>query len=68
MQGLSELDTLSLLNLETNVLKLHEDMIPMQSSNTMDTGELSNKEGGRPRKDEGDLSESGDRSRDYLNE
>ena len=68
LQGLSELDTLSLLNLETNVLKLHEDMIPMQSSNTMDTGELSNKEGGRPRKDEGDLSESGDRSRDYLNE
>jgi len=67
LQGLSELDTLSLLNLETKVLGLQSEMIPMQSSNTMNTGDLIN-ETGRPRKDEGELSESGDRSRDYLEE
>jgi hypothetical protein len=34
LNGISEKQTLSILNLENNILKLHESFIPLQSSHT----------------------------------
>ena len=58
--GLSELDTLSLTNLQNNVLDLTSKFKPLQSSHTMTgTGEVGQ---GAPVKDE--VSDEGDRSRE----
>lgn len=57
--GISEKDTLAMMYLENDILGLQNKMIyPLQSSYTQ-----SNNEGGRPTKDDGELSNSGDRMR-----
>lgn len=65
LYGMSELDTLASLHFEQDLLGLQGLMIyPLQSSytssNTEDTDPVT---GGRPQKDDGDLSPSGDASR-----
>ncbi len=61
--GISEIDTLAMMHLEENILKLHEKMIyPLQSSYTQssEAGEVGE---GRPQEDPSELSPSGERSR-----
>ena len=60
--GVSEMDTLAMLNFENKILKLPELMqYPLQSSYTQSSkGEVGE---GRPEEDDDDLSPSGDRSR-----
>lgn len=59
LNGISEKDTLAMMELEENVLKLHEKMVyPLQSSYTQ-----SDNEAGRPQTPDDELSPSGERSR-----
>lgn len=57
--GQAELDSMSFL--ETDVLKLHEIFKPLRSSATMSS---SDEEGGAPTKDIGELTDSGEQSRE----
>lgn len=43
LNGISELETLSMAFLENEVLELHDMFIPLRSSNSMNTGDLSTK-------------------------
>lgn len=52
LNGLNELDTIGLNFLEEDCLQLSQKFVPLQSSNTMNTGDLANPEGGRPTADE----------------
>lgn len=63
LNGFSALETISKAHLE-KALGLTELFVPLQSSNTQDTGNLSNPEGGRPTKSDGEISEDGEKSRD----
>jgi hypothetical protein len=65
LYGMSERATLASIHFEQEVLGLQNLMTyPLQSSYTQTTAnDPSSEDGGRPKKDEGDLSESGDRSR-----
>ena len=59
VNGISEKDTLAMMALEEDVLKLHEKMIyPLQSSYTQ-----SENDAGRPEEDPAELTPSGERSR-----
>lgn len=62
LNGISELETLSLKFLEQDCLNLHEEMIPLQSSHTQ-SGDGTKESGGQT-KDDTDLSDSGEASRD----
>ena len=63
--GISEKDTLAMMNLEENILKLHEKMIyPLQSSYTQSGTESGEVGEGRPTVPDDELSPSGQRSRD----
>lgn len=62
--GISEKDTLAMLNLEESILKLHEKMVyPLQSSYTQSGTEVGEVGEGRPESDPAQLSPSGERSR-----
>lgn len=66
LSGFSEKDTLSLNYLEQGILNLKDKFIPMSSSYTQsgtEDGYTSEIGQGRPQVDEGDLSDSGERSR-----
>jgi hypothetical protein len=65
LYGMSEKATLASIHFEQEILGLQNLMTyPLQSSYTQTTAnDPSSEDGGRPKKDEGDLSESGDRSR-----
>lgn len=56
LNGFSELETYSLNFLEEECLELSSKFVPMQSSNTMNTGDL--------KKDDDDLTDEGEASRD----
>lgn len=64
MNGFSELETLSLNFLENDILKLHEKFVPLQSSNTMNTGDLQKTEGGAPTKSDTEITDDGEASKD----
>lgn len=60
--GLSELDTLSLTNLQNNILGLTEKFVPLKSSHTLSgDGEVGQ---GAPEKSDEELTDSGERSRE----
>ena len=59
LNGISELETLSLKFLEQDCLGLHESMIPLQSSHTQ-----SGTESGKTEKSPDELSNEGEASRD----
>ncbi len=59
LSGFSELDSLALNYLETKVLKLQDELIPLNTSYTQ-----SNKDGGGQEKDVDDLTDAGARTRD----
>jgi len=61
LNGVSELETISMAHLE-NALGLTDLFVPMKSSNTMNTGDLET--GGAPKKEDGDLSDEGEETRD----
>ena len=61
LNGISELETLSLKFLEQDCLNLHEEMIPLQSSHTQ-SGDGTKESGGQT-KDDTDLTDEGDKSR-----
>lgn len=66
LNGFNEKDTLSLNYVEEELLHLSEKLIPLNSSYTQsgtEDGYTSETGQGRPRKDEGDLTDSGERSR-----
>ena len=66
--GYSINDFTGLLFLENSVLELHNKMIPLSSTHTMNTGEIANNEGGRPLIDEDELEETGEQARDVGND
>ena len=66
LNGFNEKDTLSLNYVEEELLHLSDKLVPLNSSYTQsgnDDGYTSEVGQGRPKKDEGDLSDSGERSR-----
>ena len=66
LNGFNEKDTLAMNYVEEELLQLSNKLIPLNSSYTQsgnDDGYTSEVGQGAPRKDEGDLSDSGDRSR-----
>lgn len=66
LNGYSEKDTVALNYLEENILELSDKLVPLNSSYTQsgkDNGYTSEVGQGRPQKDVGDLSDSGERSR-----
>lgn len=67
LMGINELETLSMLNLEIEVLHLDERMIPMLSSFTRsaeDNSDNLDKKEGRPTSDDTELTDDGEASRD----
>lgn len=62
LDGFSELDTLALNYLENECLQLRDKFIPVQSSHTQ-SGSMDDK-AGAPTKDESDLTDDGEKSRD----
>ena len=64
LMGINELETLSMLNLEIDVLKLNERMIPMQSSFTTSSNVIAGETQGRPTSDDTELTDDGEASRD----
>lgn len=65
LMGINELETLSMLNLEIEVLHLDEKMIPMLSSFTRSANDNSeNLTGGRPQSDDTEITDDGEASRD----
>ena len=61
LNGVSELETLSMKFLEQDCLNLHDEMIPMKSSHTQSgTSDTT----GAPIKDDGELTDDGEASRD----
>lgn len=67
LNGISEMDSLALNYLEETVLNLSEKLKPLQSSHTAsgkDATTSATTKRGRPQKDEGEISEEGERSRD----
>ena len=64
--GQAELDSMSFL--ETDVLNLQEMFVPLQSSSQMSSDDVNKKaataEGGAPQKDPGELTDSGEQSRE----
>lgn len=62
LNGVSELETLSMKFLEQDCLNLHEDMIPMMSSHTQSG--IPESTDGAPTKDDGELTDDGEASRD----
>lgn len=67
--GLDPIETMNMAYLENDLLKMHEEFIPLASSHTMSGDELSGKTGagkgeGRPKSDDGDLSDEGAKTRD----
>ena len=66
LNGFNEKDTLAMNYVEEELLNLSEKLVPLNSSYTQsgnDDGYTSEVGQGAPRKDEGDLTDSGDRSR-----
>lgn len=68
LNDFSELETLSLNFLEEDCLNLSEKLVPLQSSNTMNTGDLrsgsDNPEGGAPEKSDTEITDDGEASRE----
>ena len=52
LNGFTELETLSMNFLEEECLGLSQKFVPLQSSNTQNTGNIANPEGGRPSSEE----------------
>ena len=59
LNGFSELDTLSLNHLETEILKLNERFTPLQTAST----QSGDSEGGAPKKSDVEISDEGDKTR-----
>ena len=64
LMGISELDTLSMLNLEIDILQLDEKMIPVSTSYTMSGNNANRDNIGRPKSDDTEITEDGEASRD----
>lgn len=62
-QGLNQAELDSMSFLESDVLGLHDMFVPLQGSSTLSASETSD-EGGAPQKDIGELSDSGEQSRE----
>jgi len=58
-QGLGQAEIDSMNFLENKVLNIKADFIPLKSSSTQSSDNIDNPDGGAPRKDDEDLSESG---------
>ena len=63
LMGINELETLSMLNLEIDVLGLHKKMVPVSSSYTM-SGNIADGGNGRPTSDDTEITDDGESSRD----
>ena len=59
--GQSEFDTMNFL--ENDILKLKEVLIPLRTSTSMGSAD-DNSEGGRPMKDDSELTDSGEQNRE----
>lgn len=62
--GMTPLETMGLEMLENNVLKLHEKWLPLKSSYTQSGNNDVTTDSNRPKKDDGDLSDSGIQTRE----
>ena len=65
LNGLSEIQTLALNNLEENILELSAKLVPLQSSYTTSGADL---RGGRPESDPTELTDDGEASREKSDE
>jgi hypothetical protein len=63
-QGLGQAELDSMSYLETTILHLQDMFKPLRSSSTMSSSESDNEEGGAPTKEIGDLTDSGEQSRE----
>lgn len=63
-QGIGQIELDSMSYLETEVLELYKMFKPLRSSNQMSADEIESEEGGAPTKDAGELTDSGEQSRE----
>lgn len=64
LMGISELETLSMLNLEIEILELDEKMIPVSTSYTMSGNNANRDNVGRPKSSDTEITDDGEASRD----
>jgi len=64
--GLDPIEVMNMAYLENDLLKMHDEFIPLQSSHTM-SGDDPNSESGRPKKDPSEESDETARGRDKAN-
>jgi hypothetical protein len=65
--GLDPIETMNMAYLENELLKMHEEFIPLQSSHTMSDDVSQNGEDGRPKKDATEVSDETSRGQDKPN-
>lgn len=65
--GLDPIETMNMAYLENDLLKMHEEFIPLMSSHTMTDEEISNQTGGAPKKDASEISDETARGQDKPN-
>ncbi len=69
--GLDPIETMSMAYLENDLLKMHEEFVPLMSSHTMGdeaiAGQSGNGKEGKPKKDARELTDEGARSQDKPN-
>src|SRR6185312_6147807 len=65
--GFSPIETMNMAYLENDLLKMHEEFIPLMSSHTMSAEDIAGQKDGRPPKDSKDVSDETARSEDKPN-
>lgn len=61
---LEPIEVMNMSYLENDLLKMHEEWIPLVSSHTQTNEDMANQSGGAPKKSNKDISDEGDKSRD----
>lgn len=62
--GFSPIETMNMAYLENDLLKMHEEFIPLMSSHTMSGDEIAGQKDGRPAKDSKEVSDETSRGKD----
>lgn len=62
--GLEPIETMNMAYLENDLLKMHEEFVPLQTSHTQSGDDLANTPKGQPKKEPSELSDEGVKSRD----
>ena len=65
--GFEPIETMNMAYLENDLLKMHEEFIPLMSSHTQSAEDIANATGGAPKKEAEELSDEGARAQDKPN-